>query len=146
MRRLLFIPLLLVGMSATCGDSDIQSIGDGLNRASIAVGTAQSAVISAFDAGLIDKSDADAIVTVAVKVARVIGEANALTREFSELPAGSRDELFEILVPVLGTIENALTDEQLNLITDEGLRSKIRLNFNIALAGIRIAQSFLEVN
>jgi len=146
MRKLLFIPLLLFVMAPACSDSDLENLALNLNRAATALGTVQGTVIAAHDTGVIDKPTADSIVTITVRVARAIDVANNLTRDFSTMPEGSRDQLLEILVPVADALQEGLTDANMGLITDAGTRSAVELGFRSALLALQGAQALLEVN
>jgi len=146
MKRFIFIPLLLLTMAPACSDSDLATLATNLNRAATAVDTVQGTVIAAHESDLISKADADSIVTITVKVARAIGLANSLTREFTNMPEDGRDQLVEILVPVMDTLEEGLMDENLGIITDAGLKSAIELGFRTALLGLQTAKTLLEVS
>ncbi len=147
MRKLLFLPLALVLMGQMCSESDIQKIATALNTATKTVGGVQDAVIAAHDTlgeEVFSKSDADAIVGICKEVQVAIVLANNLTRQFSELPPGGRDQLLEILIPVMDTLEVALTEEKLTLITNDNLRAAVALGFRTALGFMQTAQTLLE--
>jgi hypothetical protein len=90
------------------------------------------------------KDDADAIVIVCKDVQMAIVLANNLTRDFSELPPGGRNQLLEILIPVMDTLEVAVSTEKLALITDDNLRAAVALGFRTALGVMQTAQLILE--
>lgn len=158
LKSFIFIPLLwLVTMAPMCSDSNLANVAGGLNKASIAVDTVQSTVMEAFELGVFKddvdengvvtqtaKQKADTIVVLTVKVARAIGLANGLTREFTTMPEGGRDQLLEILLPVIETLEEGLTDESLDIIPDGDLKSAVEFGFRAALLGLQTAQTLLE--
>ncbi len=157
MRKFLFIPLALVAMAAACEDSDIEKVATALNTATKTVGGVQDAVIAAFDLGAFSdtvdaegnvtqtaKQKADALVEVCREVQMAIVLANNLTREFSELPPGGRDQVLEILIPVMDTLEVAVTGAKLALIANDNLRSAVALGFRTALGFMQTAQLILE--
>lgn len=147
MRKLLFIPLALVAMAAACEDSDIQKVATALNTATKTVGGVQDGVIAAHDTlgeEVFSKADADALVEICKEVQMAIVLANNLTREFSELPPGGRDQVLEILIPVIETLEGAVTTEKLALIANDDLRAAVALGFRTALGFMQTAQLILE--
>ena len=148
MRKLMFLPLFsLVLMAGMCDDSDIVKIARSLNTATKSVGVVQDTVIAAHDSlgeEVFSKDDADAIVKICKEVQMAIVLANNLTRQFSELPPGGRDQLLEILIPVMDTLEVAVSTEKLALITDDDLRAAVALGFRTALGVMQTAQLILE--
>jgi hypothetical protein len=148
MRKLMFLPLFsLVLMAGMCDDSDIEQIATSLNRATKSVGVVQDTVIAAHDTlgeEVFPKDDADAIVIVCKDVQMAIVLANNLTRDFSELPPGGRNQLLEILIPVMDTLEVAVSNEKLTLIKDDNLRAAVALGFRTALGVMQTAQLILE--
>ena len=149
MRKLLFLPLALVLMGAWCNESDIEKIATALNTATKSVGVVQDATIAAHDTlgeETFPKADADAIVQICKEVQMAILLSNNLTRQFSELPQGGRDQLLEILIPVMDTLEVAVSDTELSLITDDNLRAAVTLGFRTALGVMQTAQIILEAS
>ena len=148
MRKLMFLPLFsLVLMAGMCDDSDIVQIARSLNQATKSVGVVQDTTIAAHDTlgeEVFSKDDADAIVKICKEVQMAIVLANNLTRQFSELPPGGRDQLLEILIPVMDTLEVAVSTEKLALITDDDLRAAVALGFRTALGVMQTAQLILE--
>jgi hypothetical protein len=144
-RKFIFIPLFLAMLAPRCQDSDVKSIAENLNRAAIAIDTAQSTVISAHEEGIINKNSADSVVVITVRVAYAIRAANVLTREFSELSEESRDHLLEILIPVLGALEDGLSNENLNIITNANVKSSVEISLRTALVALQTVQGFLKV-
>jgi hypothetical protein len=148
MRKLMFLPLFsLVLLAGMCDDSDIEQIATSLNRATKAVGVVQDTVIAAHDTlgeEVFPKKDADAIVIICKEVQMAIVLANNLTRDFSELPPGGRNQLLEILIPVMDTLEVAVSTERLALIKDDNLRAAVALGFRTALGVMQTAQLILE--
>ncbi len=148
MKRFIFLPLALVMMGQMCSESDIEKIAVALNTATKAVGGVQDTVFAAHDTlgeEVFSKEDADAIVQICKEVQMAILLANNLTREFSELPPGGRDQLLEILIPVMDTLEVAVSEPELSHIKDDGLRASVALGFRTALGVMQTAQIILEV-
>jgi len=145
MRKLVSLPLFLVLIAAWCDEDNLTKIAQGLNSATTALQTVQNTVKNAFFAGVIEKTDADAYVKISVDVAAAIQLANDRTRAFSELPPEGRDEILEILVPVIETLAEGLTDEKLGIISDDDLRSKVKFGLTTALTGLKTAQALLGV-
>lgn len=149
MRKLLFLPLFLLAMGQSCSDSDLDRVAKSLNTATKTVGGVQDAVIAAHDTlgeEVFPKDDADAIVAVCKEVQMAIVLANNLTRNYTEMPEGGRDNLLDILVPVIEALEIAASSEKLSIIIDNSLRSVVSLGLNTALGVMRTAQTILEVN
>jgi len=84
-------------------------------------------------------------VEICKEVQMAIVLANNLTRQFSELPPGGRDQLLEILIPVMDALEAAVSDEKLSIIIDDSLRSAVSIGLKTALEVLRTAQTILEV-
>ena len=148
MRKLMFLPLFsLVLMGGWCDDSDIERIAKSLNQATHSVGVVQDTTIAAHDTlgeEVFPKKDADDIVNICKEVQMAIVLANNLTRDFSELPVGGRNQLLEILIPVMDTLEVAVSTEKLALIKDDKLRAAVALGFRTALGVMQTAQLILE--
>ncbi len=158
--KVLLLPIIaMVCMAPACSDGDLETLATNLNRAATALGTVQDTVIAAHDDGMFSddvddqgvvtqtaKQKADVIVSITVRVARAIDIANELTRDFSTMPEGGRDQLLEILVPVAEALEEGLTDSNMGLITNAGTRSAIELGFRTALLALQGAQALLEAN
>lgn len=143
--KVFLLPIIAMTLMAPgCSDADLETLATNLNRAAIAVDTVQGTVIAAHDNGIIEKADADTIVTITVKVARAMVLANGLTREYSTMPEGGRDQLLEILLPVVEVIEEGLTDANMGIITDASLKSAVEMGFRTALLGLQTAKALLE--
>lgn len=144
MRKLLFVPLFLSFIGAACDESDIEKVAQSLNTAIRTVEGIQSTVIAAQRAGSISKPNANAIVGMTVEVARGIGIANGVTRNFTELPEGGKIQVLEILMPVMDGIERSL--DELDIIENAELKAAVELGFRTALGLMQTAQAILEVN
>ncbi len=144
MRKLFFVPLFLSFIGAACDESDIEKVALSLNTAIKVVEGVQSTVITAQRSGSISKPNANAIVGMTVEVARGIGLANGVTRNFTELPAGGKKQVSEILIPVINGLQAALTE--LDIIENAELKAAVELAFRTALGLIQTAQAILEVN
>lgn len=148
MRKLLFIPLALLMTAAWCDDSEIEMIAKSLNTATKAVGGVQDTVIAAHDTlgeEVFPKDDADDIVEICKEVQMAILLSNNLTRDFSELPPGGRNQLLEILIPVMDILEVAVSNPELSHIKDDDLRAAVALGFRTALGLMQTVQLILEV-
>ena len=151
MRKLLFLPLFLAASGAMCSDQ-LKDVSLTLNTAARGVEVVQGVVIGACaeadgvcTGDLIDKATADSFVTVTVKVALGIQTANRLTMQFSQMPGGGPAELLDIINPLLATLEDAISDEQLALVADLDLRSKIQVGLTAVKLAVDTAAGFLEV-
>ncbi len=140
------IPLLLVVTAPSCGDDDLKRVGRTLNEAARSIQILQTTVIDARDADLINKNSADAVVTITVKVARAIGRANTLTRNFSRLDPEDRNGVLEILEPVLIALQAGAADEALTGITDDSLKASIKLAFAATITALQAAKAIMEVS
>jgi hypothetical protein len=143
MKRLAIIPLLTL---LSCGAArDPVRIARPLNEAARSIQVVQGAVITSHDLGLVDKETADAVVTITVRVARAIGEANRLTRNLSKIPEANRDSVLAIIGPVMQSLQAALLNPKLSGIADEQLRTRIMIGLQAGLTGLEAARSILEV-
>ena len=140
------IPLLLTLTAPSCGDDDLKRVGRTLNQAVRDIQILQSEVIDARDADRINKDSADAVVLITVRVARAIGRANTLTRNFSRLDPEDRDGVLEILDPVLIALQAGAADEALTGITDQILKASIQLAFAATITAIETAKAIMEVS
>lgn len=139
------IPLLLVVTAPSCGNDDLKRVGRVLNEAVRSIQILQSTVIDAHDAGLMEKASADEVVSLTVRVAIAIGRANTLTRNFSRLEPDQRNNLLQILDPVLIALKEGVLDSELSGIADESLRASIKLGFESVITAIETVKLIIGV-
>jgi len=140
------IPLLLVVAAPSCGDDDLKRVGRTLNEAARSIQVIQATIIEAHGAGLISGLHADDLVEITVSVAKAIGEANILTINFSRLDPEDRDDLIEILEPILLALQKGGANASLSDIADENLRASIKLAFEITITAIQSTRAIVEIN
>lgn len=146
MRRLILLPILLVLMAPSCPDA-LKDIARGLNTAAISVGEVQTLVISASDTGVITKESSDAFLEGAtIPILTAIGHANTAVALLVAMEEQDRDEILEILPPVIEAIEGALADEKLGIISNEGTKASVLLTLQSIQAALNIVQASVEVS
>ena len=124
-RRIAALALLffLVG----CKDEDLAKVAKGLQITSEVIGQLQTAVIEANTQGLMSDDDVRIVLTACAKVNQAGWSATQLTKEIAKLTDPTRNELLDILKPVIrevavlvqtGTvgIKNEQTKQKIQLI------------------------------
>jgi hypothetical protein len=142
MRKALAVPilcLLLLSLVA-CGPSDYEKVAKGLVITSQAVSALQNVVIEGQKTGTISQDDARAIMVACVKIGQAGIEATKLTRTLVKLGKSDRVTVFQLIHPVLVTVDNAVALD-LAGINDQTLRKRIRL----ALGSIQLTLRAIEV-
>lgn len=117
MKPRIMTAILLLGLAGCSGD--LKKTAANLLLLAEANATLQSIVIDANKAGVLPKSQADAVVRVTKKVAEAGVKAAELTEQFARMPESDRDELLEILDPALAAIAEAIADPEISGIQDE---------------------------
>lgn len=147
MRRLLFIPLLLlVATAERCPDS-LQKIAEGLNDAAVVTAATQDVVIAAWKSGVITKAVSDIFIEdVTIPILSAIGHANQAVKALDAKEDQNRDDLLEILPPVIEALQAALADEKIEVIKNDATRASIQLSLQGLLTALITLQAVTEVN
>lgn len=147
MRRLLFIPLLLlVATAERCPDS-LQKIAEGLNDAAVVTAATQDVVIAAWKSGVITKAVSDIFIEdVTIPILSAIGHANQAVKALDAKEDQNRDDLLEILPPVIEALQAALADEKIEVIKNDATRASIQLSLQGLLTTLITLQAVTEVN
>ncbi len=146
MRRLIFIPVLLICMAPSCEQS-LEKIAKGLNVAALSVGEVQTIVIEASDLDVITKEESDNFIkSVTVPILVAIGRANTTVGVISAMEEKDRASILEILPPVIEAVKEALADENLGLITNDITQASVQLGLQSMLAALNIIQATTEVS
>jgi len=146
MRRLIFIPILLICMAPSCPDA-LEKIAKGLNVAAVSTGEVQTVVIEASDLDMITKEESDAFIkAVTVPILVAIGKANTTVELLLAMDEKDRDELVEVLPPVIESVKEALADEKIGLITNDATQASVQLGLQSILAALNIIQATTEVS
>lgn len=147
MRRLLFIPLLLlVATAERCPDS-LQKIAEDLNDAAVVTAATQDVVIAAWKSGVITKAVSDIFIEdVTIPILSAIGHANQAVKALDAKEDQNRDDLLEILPPVIEALQAALADEKIEVIKNDATRASIQLSLQGLLTALITLQAVTEVN
>lgn len=141
MRKFLFVPLFLTMIGASCGGA-LQDIAEGLNKAAVSVGEVQTIVIAAWENDVITKAESDGYIAGGtVPVLTAIGHANGAVAVLAARPEVERDELLEIIPPVIAALNDALSDEKLGIITNEGTKAAVSLGLNGIITALSVLQA-----
>ena len=141
MRKLLFVPLFLCMIAAGCSNA-LQSIAEGLNDAAFTVGEAQTIIIAAWENDVITKAESDLYIeNITVPLISVIGHANTAVALLAIRDEVDRDEIMEILPPVIVALNLALSDEKIGIIENPATQAAVRL----AIQGVLTALMTLQV-
>lgn len=144
MRKLLFVPLLLVCMAAGCDDA-LREITEGLNKAAVSVGEVQGIIIAAWENDVITKEQSDQYIEgITVPVLSAIGTANGAVALLVARDEVDRDEILEILPPVIDALNEALADEKIGLITNAGTKAAVQLLLRSVVSTLRTIQVIAE--
>ncbi len=144
MRKLLFVPLLLVCMAAGCADT-LRSITEGLNKAAVSVGEVQGIIIAAWENDVITKEKSDDLIAgITVPVLSAIGTANGAVALLVARDEVDRDEILEILPPVIEALKEALADEKIGLISNAGTKAAVQLGLQAVVSALSTIQVIAE--
>lgn len=144
MRKLLFVPLLLVCLAAGCDDA-LRSMAEGLNKSAVSIGEVQGIIIAAWENGVITKEESDQYIeNITVPVLSAIGTANGAVTLLIARESTDRDEMLEILPPVIEALNEALGDEKIGLITNAGTKAAVQLLLRSIVSTLRTIQVIAE--
>jgi len=141
MRKFLFLPLFLCMIAAGCGGA-LQDLAEGLNKAAVSIGEVQTIIIAAWENDVITKAQSDQYIEgITVPVLSAIGHANGAVALLAARDEVDRDELLEILPPVIVAINAALADEKIGIIENPAIQASVKLG----LVGIVTALTTIQV-
>lgn len=144
MRKFLFLPLFLVCLGAGCDDA-LRSMAEGLNKAAISVGEVQGIIIAASDNNVITKEESDQYLEgITVPVLSAIGTANGAVAILVARESTDRDEILEILPPVIAALNEALADDSIGLISNAGTKASVQLGLQAVVSALRTIQVIAE--
>lgn len=145
MRKFLFVPLFLVCLAAGCGDA-LRSMAEGLNKAAVSIGEVQTIIIAAWENDVITKAESDQYIEgITVPVLTAISHANGAVALLIARDEVDRDELLEILPPVLAALDAALADEKIGLISNAGTKAAVQLGLVGIVTALTTIQALTEV-
>jgi len=146
-RRLLLVPLLLlVATAERCPDA-LQKIAEALHDAAVVTGEVQTMAISASDNDVITKQESDDFIeAVTVPLLSAIGHGNSIVKDLLSKEEKERDEILEILPPVIEAVKAALADENIDAISNEGTKASIRFALQGVSSALLTLQAVTEVN
>ncbi len=146
MRKLIFIPLLLLCTAERCPDA-LQKIAEGLHDAAVITAEVQGMAIAASANGLITKAVSDQFIEdVTVPVLTAIGHANNAVALLAATDQKDRDSLLEILPPVIESLKAALADDKVGIISNVATQASVTLALQGVLAALNTLQAITEVN
>jgi hypothetical protein len=144
MRKLLFVPLFLCMIAAGCSNA-LQSIAEGLNDAAFTIGEVQTIIIAAWENGVITKAQSDQYIeNITVPVISAIGHANGAVALLIARDEVDRDEILEILPPVIAALNAALGDEKIGIIDNVATQSAVRLGITGIITALATIQVLTE--
>ena len=141
MRKLLFVPLFLTMIAAGC-DNALKTIAEGLNDAAFSIGEVQTIIIAAWENDVITKEQSDQYIeNITVPVLSAIGHANGAAALLIARESTDRDEILEILPPVIAALNEALSDEKIGIIENPATQAAVKLG----LVGMVTALATIQV-
>ncbi|MCK5318255.1 MAG: hypothetical protein KAJ55_10085 [Anaerolineales bacterium] len=144
MRKLLFVPLFLTMIAAGCSNA-LQTIGEGLNDAAFSIGEVQTIIIAAWENDVITKAQSDQYIqNITVPVISAIGHANTAVALLAIRDEVDRDEILEILPPVIAALNEALGDENLGIIENPATQAAVKLGLNGIVTALTTIQVLTE--
>lgn len=144
MRKLLFVPLFLCMIAAGCGNA-LQSIAEGLNDAAFTIGEVQTIIIAAWENDVITKAESDQYIeNITVPLISVIGHANGAVALLVARDEVDRDEIMEILPPVIAALNEALGDDKIGIIDNVATQAAVRLGIQGVLTALMTLQVLTE--
>jgi hypothetical protein len=134
-------PVLLVCLVlAACSDSALKTTSRALLDIAQANGALQTAVIESNKSGVLNDTQAAAILTVCSKINTAGAEASQVTRGLTKLDTTSKTKIVDIMAPIAAAIQDALAKD-LVPITDAALRQKVQaslVTIQTAINSIRL--------
>lgn len=144
MRKFLFVPLFLCMIAAGCGDA-LRSMAEGLNKAAISIGEVQGIIIAAWENDVITKAQSDQYIEdITVPVLSAIGAANGAVTLLIARESTDRDEMLEILPPVIEALSEALADDKIGLINNAATKAAVQLGLRSMVSALRTIQVIAE--
>jgi len=144
MRKLLFVPLFLTMIAAGCSNA-LQTIAEGLNDAAFTIGEVQTIIIAAWENDVITKAESDQYIeNITVPLISVIGHANTAVALLAVRDEVDRDEIMEILPPVIAALNLALSDEKIGIIENPATQAAVKLGIQGVLTAMMTLQVLTE--
>lgn len=144
MRKLMFLPLFLCMIAASCSGA-LEDIAEGLNDAAFSVGEVQTIIIAAWENGVITKEESDQYIAgITVPVISAIGHANTAVALLAIRDEVERDEILEILPPVITALNGALADENIGIISNPATQAAVKLGLQGILTALMTIQAVTE--
>jgi len=144
MRKLLFVPLFLTMIAAGCSNA-LQTIAEGLNDAAFTIGEVQTIIIAAWENDVITKAESDQYIeNITVPLISVIGHANTAVALLAVRDEVDRDEIMEILPPVIAALNLALSDEKIGIIENPATQAAVKLGIQGVLTALMTLQVLTE--
>lgn len=144
MRKFLFLPLFVLCMAASC-DNALQEIAEGLNKGAISVGEVQGVIIAAWENDIITKEQSDQYIeNLTVPILTAIGHANGAVAVLAVRDEVDRDELLEILPPVIAALNDALADEKIGIIENAATQASVKLGLQGVLTALSTIQALTQ--
>jgi hypothetical protein len=131
-------------IAAGCSNA-LQSIAEGLNDAAFTIGEVQTIIIAAWENDVITKAESDQYIEgITVPLISVIGHANTAVALLAVRDEVDRDEIMEILPPVITALNLALSDEKIGIIENPATQAAVRLGIQGVLTAIMTLQVLTE--
>lgn len=144
MRKLLFVPLFFCMIAAGC-DNALKTIAEGLNDAAFSVGEVQTIIIAAWENDVITKAESDEYIeNITVPVLSAIGHANGAVALLIARDSVDRDEIMEILPPVIAALNEALSDEKIGIIENPATQAAVKLGLVGMVTALATIQALTE--
>jgi len=143
-RKLLFVPLFLCMIAAGCSNA-LKTIAEGLNDAAFSIGEVQTIIIAAWENDVITKAESDQYIeNITVPVLSAIGHANGAVALLIARDEVDRDEILEILPPVIAALNAALADEKIGIIENPATQAAVRLGITGIITALATIQVLTE--
>jgi hypothetical protein len=144
MRKRLALPVLCLFLCAmaACGPSDYEKVAKGIDGVAIAVQGLQNVIIEGNLKGQITTDDARAVMRACVTITEANTQASGLVRKLHALNQQDRISLFQVLHPVLQTVDQAMELELLG-VKDPALKTKIKIAIGAMQLTLRAIEAAL---
>ncbi len=125
-RALIPVLCLLLLPVVACGPSDYEKVAKGIHAIELGIQALQNVVVDGNLRGWIDTADARAIFKACDRIDDATEQASGLIRQLKKLQDEDRVDLFQVLHPVLETVDAAMNMELFG-IKDPALKKKIKV-------------------
>jgi hypothetical protein len=127
--RAIALALLLTLAVSACTDKKLRDLVNASDKIAETVTVVQKAAVDSENANLVTRNQARAIMQLSIQVSQANNSAMDIARDLSKLDEPSREQLLEVLKPIIAAVNAGVNDQNILGIQDVKTRDAIRGGF-----------------